>query len=63
MSKSICRCSGMSRRRPTGSGGAARSVECPAVANPALPDECPFLGQVAPREQITPIVTDTAGKI
>jgi len=48
----------MSRRRPTGSGGAAKSVECPAVANPALPDGCLFLGQVAPWEQITPIVTE-----
>jgi DNA invertase Pin-like site-specific DNA recombinase len=35
--------------------GAAKSVECPAVANPALPDGCLFLGQVAPWEQITPI--------
>ena len=26
-----------------------KSVECPAVGNPALPDGCLFLGQVAPR--------------
>ena len=52
MRQSICRCSGVSRRRPTGSGGAVKSVECPAIANPALPDEYLFLGQVTPREQI-----------